>query len=125
MQWDPVKRLTVSTQPSELLECHLIWISDHVSCCKGNLLDMRAGIYSAFTEKSVPDSCLCAPKSAASGIFVLGMKGWIMERMPWSVTGLLIRSRREAELLESLTGMISLLNYHSAQQRIGDGSSLL
>lgn len=80
VQWDPMKRLTVSTQPSELLECHLIWISDHVSCCKGNLLDMQAGIYLAFAGKSVPDSCLCAPKSAASGILVLGMKGWIMER---------------------------------------------
>lgn len=45
--------------------------------------------------------------------------------MPWSVMGLLIRSRCGAELLEFLTGMITLLNYHSAQQRIGDGSSLL
>lgn len=80
MQWDPVKRLMVSTQPSELLQCHLIWISDRVCCCKDNLLDMQAGIYSALTEKSVPNSCLWAPKSAASGILVLGMKGWIMER---------------------------------------------
>lgn len=54
--------------------------SDHVSCCRDNLLDMQAGIYSAFTEEYVPNSYLCAPESAVNGILELGMKGWIMER---------------------------------------------
>lgn len=60
--------------------------SDHVSCCKGNLLDLQAGIYSAYpckqgsTLKSVPNSYLCTPKSAVNGILVLGMKEWITER---------------------------------------------